>query len=457
MQTELRVSQARGLPLVAIVGRANVGKSTLFNRLLRERRAIVEDRPGVTRDRIIAPAEIEGRQVVLVDTGGLDPEAEEGIPQAIADQVRGLLEDAAVILFVVDARAGLLPLDRRIADLLRRVERPLVVVANKADGPEQDSAWAEFHELGFPELLPVSAEHRRGIADLEIALAEQLPAPSEVAADDGAVRVAIIGRPNVGKSSLVNRLLGFEQQIVSEVPGTTRDATDTRLRLEEEDVVLIDTAGLRRPGRRSDRLERASAYLAIRSLERAHVALVLIDVIDGVTDQDAKITRLALDRGRPVMLVLNKWDAVDAAMRRKEIEAQLDRKLGFVPEAEMAEISAKTGRGVRKLLPRAIALVRSQPRRLPTSELNRVLRSAVERNAPPASGRRRAHFYYATQVSESPLTVAIFLNDPELVPTNYRRYLVGVFRRHFGVRSAPLRVELRRRTQTLDEQNRGGE
>ena len=433
------------LPMVAIVGRANVGKSTLFNRLARRRRALVEDRPGVTRDRVVAPALIEGRDVLLVDTGGLDPEAEEGIPRAIAAQVRRLLEEACVILFVVDTRAGPLPLDRHIADLLRRAESQVVVVANKADGPQQDTAWGEFHELGFPEVIPTSAEHRRGIVDLEIAIAERLPARAEAAPEDEAPRVAIVGRPNVGKSSLVNRLLGFEQQIVSEVPGTTRDSTDTRLRLGDRELVLIDTAGLRRPGKRGDRLERGSALMALQSIERADVALLLIDVIDGVTDQDAKIARLALDRGRPLVLVLNKWDAVDPDERRPEIAKQLERKLGFVPSAETVEVSALTGKGTRKLLPTAIKLMAESRRQIPTPEVNRALAEAVERNSPPAAGRRRARFYYATQVSARPLTIAVFMNDPRLVPENYRRYLQGFFRKRFGVRSAPVRVHLRAR------------
>ena len=404
----------------------------------------------MTRDRVLARALIEGRDVLLVDTGGLDPEAEEGIPRAIAAQVRRVLEQACVILFVVDTRAGPLPLDRHIADLLRRAERQVVVVANKADGPHQDTAWAEFHELGFAEVIPTSAEHRRGIVDLEVAIAERLPDEVPAGPVDDALRVAIVGRPNVGKSSLVNQLLGFEQQIVSDVPGTTRDSTDTRLRLGDREVVLIDTAGLRRPGRRADRLERGSAFMALQSIERADVALLLIDVIDGVTDQDAKIARMALDRGRPLVLVLNKWDAVDKSERRPEIAKQLERKLGFVPGAETAELSALTGKGTRKLLPKVIELMAEVHREVPTAEVNRALSEAVQRNSPPAAGRRRARFYYATQVSATPFTIAVFMNDPRLVPENYRRYLQSFFRKRFGVRSAPVRVQLRSRRRRDD-------
>lgn len=446
------------LPIVAIVGRANVGKSTLFNRLVRERRALVEDRPGVTRDRVVASAEIEGHDVLLIDTGGLDPDAEEGIPQAIAAQVRQVVADAAVIVFTVDARAGLLPLDQHIADLLRRADHTdsqteVVVCVNKTDGPHQDANWQEFHGLGFEEVIPVSAEHRRGLADLAISIAERLPPPvaSVQEADDGALHLALIGRPNVGKSSLVNRLLGDPRQIVADEPGTTRDSTDVRLQVADREVVLIDTAGLRRAGKRSERLERGSAYMSVRAIERADLVLLLLDASEGVTDQDAKLARLALDRGRPLVLVLNKWDRVADPQRRREVHRQLQRKLGFVRDPELLEVSALTGKGASKLIPSALKLAAEMQLEIPTATVNRVLQEAVERNAPPVAGRRRARFYYATQVSQRPLTIAVFMNDPGLVPANYRRYLEGVFRKHFAVRSAPLRLVLRGRGERSGE------
>lgn len=439
--------EAGALPLVAIVGRANVGKSTLFNRLVRQGRSLVEDSPGITRDRVAASASIEGREVLLVDTGGLDPEAEAGIPAAIRAQVREVLEDATAILFVVDARAGPLPLDAQIADLLRKAEPPVIVVANKADGPAQDVASAEFHALGFGEVLPVSAEHRRGIADLELAIAERLPkeAPTRARPDD-APRLAIVGRPNAGKSSLLNRLLGAERSIVAAEPGTTRDATDSRIAVRGQDVVLIDTAGIRRLGKRKDRVERGSVLMAVRSIERADLALLVLDASVGVTDQDCKIARLTLDRGRALVIALNKWDLVEGAPAVRQVERQLERKLGFVRDAVVVRTSAATGLGVAQLLPRALALLRDLEIEIPTADVNRALEEAVDRNAPPLQGRRRARFLYATQTSSKPLTLIVFVNDPDLIPATYRKYLESFFRRRFGVRSGPVRLRFRART-----------
>lgn len=434
------------LPRVAVVGRANVGKSTLFNRLVRQRRSLVEDRPGVTRDRVAAEGGVEGRSVLFVDTGGLDPEAEEGIPAAIRRQVGEVLADAVLVLLVVDAREGRLPLDDEIAKLLRRAAERVIVVANKADSPQHDASASEFHALGFADVIATSAEHRRGLADLEVAIAAHLPEPeASQEAPGSAVRVAIIGRPNVGKSSLLNRLLGEERAIVADEPGTTRDSTDTYLGVDGREVALIDTAGLRRAGRRRDRLERGSAYMAVRSIERADVVLLLVDVTEGVTDQDAKVARLALDRGRPLVLVCNKWDAVDADEARPSIERQLDRKLGFVRDPVLHHVSAKTGQGTQRLLPAAIALCDELRRDVGTADVNRVLREAIEKYVAPVSGHKRARFFYATQVSDRPFSVIVFVNDPRLVARNYRKYLESYFRKAYAIRSAPVRILLRAR------------
>ncbi len=434
------------LPLVAVIGRANVGKSTLFNRLVREGRSLVEDFPGVTRDRVAANAWIEGREVLLVDTGGLDPEAEAGIPAAVRAQVGEILESATVILFVVDARDGPLPLDSEIASLLRQVKSQVVVAANKADGPPQDMTSGEFHALGFPEVLPVSAEHRRGLADLEIAIAERLPPLEErEASRDASPRIAIVGRPNVGKSSLLNRLLGAERNIVAPEPGTTRDATDSMLEKDGQQIALVDTAGIRRLGKRRQHLERGSALMSLRSIERADLVLLVLDAAVGITDQDAKIARLALDRGRGLVLVLNKWDLVAGTNQATRLAGQLERKLGFVPDPIVIHTSATTGLRVAELIPRALELLAELRLDIPTAEVNRTLKEAVERYAPPLKGRRQARFYYATQTSSRPLTFLVFANDPDLIPVNYRRYIESFFRKRFRLRSAPLRVRCRAR------------
>lgn len=452
-------SDRAGPPLVAIVGRANVGKSTLFNRLLREGRSLVEDRPGVTRDRVAVTTEIEGKPALLVDTGGLDPEAEQGIPAAIRRQVNLVVAQAAVIAFVVDARAGLLPLDRQIAELLRRGGKPVVVVANKSDTPRLEAQAGEFHELGFGDVIPTCAAHARGIADLEIALAEHLPARAEGVTPverTGPPRLAIIGRPNVGKSSLLNALLREERNIVADEPGTTRDSTDSHLSVDGREIVLVDTAGMRRGGKRSDRIERGSALMALRSLERCDVALLVIDAAVGVSEQDAKLARLALDRGRPLVLLLNKWDVVDGTPREDEIARQLERRLSFVPEPVLLRTSAVTRQGLERALPEALALYDAQALEVPTGELNRALEDAIARNTPPLRGKRRAKFFYATQISSRPFTVLVFMNDPSLIATNYHRYLESFMRKRFGIRSAPVRVRLRGRRETDSAENLAG-
>jgi len=441
-------------PMVAIVGRANVGKSTLFNRLLRESRSLVEDRPGVTRDRVASLTQIEGHELLLVDTGGLDPDAEQGIPAAIRRQVALVVADAAVILFVVDAIEGVLAGDQQIAELLRRAGRQVVVVANKADNPKLEAASADFHRLGFPEIIPTSAAHARGLVDLEMSIAERLPPLSDSAAPvrrTGPPRLAIVGRPNVGKSSLLNALLGEERNIVADEPGTTRDSTDSFLRVDGREVVLVDTAGMRKPGRRAERLERGSALMALRTLERADVGLLVLDAESGVAEQDAKIARLALDRGRPLVLVLNKWDVIEGTDRGSEVERQLERRLGFVPEPVVLRTSAKTRKGLSRLLPEALRLFDELDVEVPTAELNRALEEATSRNVPPLRGKRRARFFYVTQIAKRPLTLLVFMNDPSLIAPNYQRYLQSFFRKRFGVRSSPVRVLLRGRNERADD------
>jgi GTP-binding protein len=333
--------------------------------------------------------------------------------------------------------------------LLRQAKPQVIVVANKADGPPQDATSAEFHVLGFPEVLPVSAEHRRGLADLELAIVERLPEPSSDSRQvDQSPQLAIVGRPNVGKSSLLNRLLGEERNIVAAEPGTTRDSTDSRLRYRHQEVVLIDTAGIRRLGKRRERLERGSVLMAVRSIERADLVVLVLDASVGVTDQDCKLARLVLDRGRGLILVLNKWDLVEGPRGEREIQRQLERKLGFVPDPVVLRTSAKTGLRVRRLIPQALELMRQLRLEIPTAEVNRALEEAIERYSPPMKRRRQARFFYATQTSTRPLTLVVFVNDPHLIPANYRKYIESFFRKRFGVRSAPVRIRFRARRES---------
>jgi GTP-binding protein len=445
-----RLSASPELPLVAIVGRANVGKSTLFNCLVRKQRALVEDLPGVTRDRVAAPARVEGREILLVDTGGLDPQAEGPIWHGVQRQVRRVLQDAALVVLVTSAREGLLPLDSWIAELARSSERPVLLVVNKADGLDQDSAAAEFHKLGFADVLPVSAAHRRGMRDLEVAIAAQLPPPVVPAprpeGEPAPLALALIGRPNVGKSSLFNCLVREEVAIVDATPGTTRDAHDTWIEYKGRSLVLIDTAGLRRAARRSERVERGSAFLSLRAIERADAALLLIDATEGVTDQEQRIARLAFERGRPLLLVCNKWDAVRDPQRKAALESEIERKLGFLREASALYVSARTGKGVGRILPAAIELAEQSQLQVSTADVNRMLREAVAHYPPPLSARRRVQLFYATQIASQPLTILIFVNDPALVSTSYRRYIESSFRKQLGLRAAPLRIRLRARS-----------
>ncbi len=443
------------LPLVAVVGRPNVGKSTLFNRYAGRRRALVEATPGLTRDRIVEEVEVAGRRVLVVDTAGLDPDATSGATGAAQAQARAAVQEADAILFVVDGQAGLLPEDEAIARELRRTARPLAVAVNKIDAPGHEGRVAEFHRLGFGHLRGVSAEHGRGAWDLLEELVAELPVPDKEEpppADDEAIRVAIVGRPNVGKSSLLNRLAGSERMVVSPEPGTTRDAVDLRLEHAEGAFVLVDTAGLRRPGRRDRLGERASALVALRAVERAEVALVVADASEGFTDQDARIAGLARERGCAAAVLLNKWDLV--AARGDEtgprIREEAGRRLRFMPDAPLLTVSARTGARMDRILPAVRQLAQAARRRIPTAELNRWLRDAVDAHEPAmaqrGARRRPLKFLYATQTGSRPPTFVLFCTDPQAVMESYRRYLENRLRERFHLAGTPVRLVLRGRS-----------
>jgi GTP-binding protein len=447
---------AAGPPIIAIVGRPNVGKSTLFNRYAGYRRALVDDTPGVTRDRIAEAVQVGSRQVLLVDTAGLDPAPESAIDAAVQGQARAAVQGADAILLVVDGRAGLLPQERELARWLLRAEKPVAVAVNKIDAPQHEGLVAEFHALGLPRVRGVSAEHGGGAWDLLEELVAALPAEAEAPREaespgpHAPIRVALVGRPNVGKSSLLNRLAGEERVVVSDVPGTTRDAIDVTLRAGEQDYVFVDTAGLRRPGRRDRLAERGSALMAVRAIERADVALVVMDGDEGFTDQDAHLLGLVRERGRACALLVNKCDLVGE--RGRALADEIARRLRGMPDVPVLHVSARTGKGVGRVLALVRRLARAAGREIPTAELNRWLQEAVRRHEPGMAQRgprrRPLKFFYATQTATRPPTFLLFCTEPAAVQPSYRRFLEKRLRESFELDGVPIRLRLRKRTGT---------
>jgi GTP-binding protein len=431
-------------PLVAIVGRPNVGKSTLFNRLAGQHIAIVEDIPGVTRDRSYADAFVLGREFVLIDTGGFDPDSDDPMKTGIASQVRLALEECDVVVCVVDATVDPLPADREAIALLRDAGKPVVFVANKADSQSRAHDAVSYYELGIESILPISALHGRGIGDLEEAIAERLPEVVEIPEPELDVpRVAIIGRPNAGKSSLVNQLCGEERQLVDKRPGTTVDSIDTLVERGDKRFILIDTAGIRR--KRSVKkkgVEGLSVLQAIRSIERSHVVVLMIDAEAGVGEQDAKIAGLANDRGRALILALNKVDLLSREAQKKAMDRTRE-VLAFVPWAPLVTVSALEGRGVTALLGRVADAVTEHRKRITTAELNRFFEEVIERHPPPTMHHRSVRLYYITQASIAPPTFVIMCNHPKDVHFSYQRYVENQIRKRFGFRGTPLRVRYR--------------
>lgn len=444
-------------PVVAIVGRPNVGKSTLFNRW--GGRALVEDTPGLTRDRIAEEIEVEGRHILLVDTAGLDPDVETDLGSAVQAQAQLAVDEADAIVFVVDGKAGLLPEDERLATALRRTTKPLAVAVNKIDHPKHRDRVAEFHRLGFDLLEGISATHGTAAWDLLETLVAKLPPAPKIDTScrrepDAAIRIAIVGRPNVGKSSLLNCLAGQERVVVCEEPGTTRDAVDIRLTRGDEEFVLVDTAGLRRPGRRSATGEWGGALLAIRAIERADVALVLIDASEGFTDQDARVAGLVRKRGCAAAILINKWDLVTGEDASRRIRDEAARRLRFMADAPIVTLSAKTGAHVERIFPLTQRLAATAGRQIPTAELNRWLADATARHEPAmgqrGTRRRPIKFFYATQTAVRPPTFVLFCTDPQTVRVSYRRFLENRLREDFDLGGVPIRLRLRARGQAAE-------
>ena len=431
------------LTTVALVGRPNVGKSTLFNALTRTRDALVADLPGFTRDRRYGYARIRGRDVVAVDTGGLGEESDP-ISLLVADQAALAIEESHVVVLVLDARAGLTGADQRIADQLRRTGKPLVVAANKVDGLDETTATAELHALGLGEPIPIAALHRRGIGRLAEVLAALLPHDEQPPADRraGATRVCIIGRPNTGKSTLVNRLAGEARVLAHDTPGTTRDSIEVPFEHGGREYVLIDTAGIRRRSRVTGTIEKFSVIKALEAISGSDVAIVLLDAGAGVSDQDATLLGLVLDGGRAPVITLNKWDVLSRDTRTP-LRSELQRKLAFAAFCPVCRISALHGTGLRELMRRVDRCHKAAFADLSASRLTRELERAVEHSPPPLVRGRRIKLRYAHQGGSNPPVIVVHGNQTDLVPATYRRYLAGRFRSAFDLVGTPLRVEFR--------------
>jgi GTP-binding protein len=459
----------RNLPIVALVGRPNVGKSTLFNRIVGRRMAIVEDLAGTTRDRLYAEAEWAGAAFVVIDTGGLQPlaSARAATPDRSApaigqtagvasglfltemrEQAYTAIDEADVVVFLVDAEAGLTGGDYEVADVLRRSQKPVILAANKADNARRRADAVEFYALGLGEPITISAVHGQGTGDLLDAIVEALgPAPPPEAADeDERPHIAIVGRPNVGKSSLLNRLLGQPRQIVSDVPGTTRDAIDATLTFEGQEVVLVDTAGIRRRGKVAPGVEKHSVLRTLKAINRADVCLLLIDAQDKVTDQDQHIAGYILEESKSAVIVVNKWDAVEKDTHTMtEYTRTVRAALGFMDYVPVLFVSALTGQRVRQVLEVALEVFAERRVRLPTGDLNRLLQDAVAHHPPKTRSGRQLRFYYATQAEVDPPTFVFFVNDQSLVHFTYQRYLENRIREVYHFSGTPLRLVFRGR------------
>lgn len=441
---------------VVIIGRPNVGKSTLFNRLLKRRKALVHNRPGMTRDRLAEVAELDdGRRYELIDTGGLEYSENplSAFAGEIKEQAKRAIDEADLILLVVDGDAGVMAEDRDIANELRAVAQRVVVVVNKADISRARESETEFYELGFDRLILLSAEHNINVEDLLEAVGDIVPEEDrgtpadEQAAEDDLVRLAIIGRPNVGKSSLLNRLVKEERAVVSEIAGTTRDAIDSLIEREGRRYLLIDTAGIRRKGKTTDAAEKLAVISARKAIERSDVALVMIDAIEGATAQDATVAGYAEEAGKGAMILVNKWDLVKEKTQdlSKEVEDAVRRKLKFLAYAPVEFISAKSGRRVEKLFDQIDRIAASHRARFRTSELNRILEQAVQEHTPAAVRGRARKFYYATQLNTSPPTIALFSNSEDPLHFSYKRYLENRFRDALGLVGTPVHLVIKGR------------
>ncbi len=434
-------------PVVAIVGRPNVGKSTLYNRLIGRRKAIVGDMPGITRDRNYSFTEFDDHPFFLVDTGGFEPRAGNPLMGQIGDQVEKAVEEADCILFVMDCRTGLTPSDREVYRFLRTKGKRVYPVLNKVDGPRQEKNVYEFYELGTEDFHLIAAEQGIGIEKLMEAVVESFPkkeAPEEEK-EEAPPKISVVGRPNVGKSTLINSLIGEKRLIASEIPGTTRDAIDTPIRYKGEPYLLVDTAGIRRKGRIRDKIETYSVIKVLKSIERSDLCLILIDALEGITAQDIRVAGLVYEAGIASILLVNKWDRMSGKTSRKAFTEEIQRHLKFMNYMPILFVSALTGYQLNRIFPLATRIRKEVFRRIPTADVNRVLRTAVTHHEPPLYRKRRVRFFYGTQTEIAPPTFILFVNAPAGVHFSYRRFLINQFRKHLGFEQVPIRIFFKKR------------
>ncbi|MEA4849075.1 MAG: ribosome biogenesis GTPase Der [Clostridiaceae bacterium] len=433
-------------PIVAIVGRPNVGKSTLFNKMAGKRISIVEDHPGVTRDRIYTEVEWQDKTFTLIDTGGIEPYSEDMMLKQMKQQAEIAIETAEVIVFLVDGQEGITPSDQEVANQLRKTRKKIILAVNKIDAPKYKDNIYEFYNLGLGEPMGISSGQALGLGDLLDEIIQNLAPEGEEEYDECTIKVAVVGKPNVGKSSLVNKILGEERVIVSDIPGTTRDAIDTPFAIEDKKYVFIDTAGMRKRGKVFESIERYSVIRSLTAIERADVCLMLIDGKEGVSEQDSKIAGYIHDQGKAAVIIVNKWDIVEKDDKTVEkYKADIKNELSFMDYAPILFISALTGQRVNKVIELVNHVFDQNAMRISTGMLNDVINEAVLMNQPAVSGGRRLKLYYATQVSIKPPTFAFFVNEPSLMHFTYQRYLENQIRKAFSFEGTPLRFLLRKR------------
>lgn len=433
-------------PIVAIVGRPNVGKSTFFNRLVGHRRSMVDDTPGVTRDRNYANITRYDKPFILVDTGGFEPVTDDRLLQQMREQSTSAMEEADIILFMMDAKSGLTPADIEVARMLRRVKKPVFYVINKVDGEKLENESAEFYSLGVDTLYTISAEHNRGVVDLIEAILSTISDSKAEEKAESITKIAVLGRPNVGKSSLVNRLLGYDRVVANPMPGTTRDSIDTLFTSNQKQYLLIDTAGIRRRGKTTEKLEKFSVVDSLRSIERADVVLMVINAEEGITEQDERIAGYIHEAGRGCVFIVNKWDALakDNASFN-DFTQKIRDEFRYLQYAPILFVSAKSGQRTGKIVETVDEVMQQFTRRVSTADLNKVFSEATEAHHAPLSHGRRVKFYFATQVATRPPSFVVFTNQPENIHFSYQRYLINTFREAFGFGGVPLRIMFRGR------------